>query len=119
MRKLVEKHVEGGSTVISDAARFYHNLGDWGGSDNGLTYTHKVVNHSAKESPFVNSDGDHTNLIESTWRTIREYIGLGRIQATLDYHLSEVLWRRHCKKSNLDPFLSLIAFIKNAYPGLR
>ena len=29
----------------------------------------------------------------------------------------EMLWRRHCKTNNIDPFMNLIELIRDAYPG--
>lgn len=62
-------------------------------------------------------DGTNTNLIESTWRVMGKQLGLGRIQGTLDYHLFEALWRRHCIVNNLDPFMNLLQLIRDLYPG--
>ena len=81
MRELIEKHIEPGTTIISDKASSYQNIGKWG-------FIHKCVNHSEE---LVNGEGDHTNLIESTWRAVRLALGLGRIKGTIDYHLWEVL----------------------------
>ena len=90
--------------VISDAAKFYFNLGKSEHPD-GCTYEHRVVNHSHE---FKNKQGDHNNNIESTWRTVREDLGLGRIKEKLDLHLCEALLRRHCRKNNIDPFSDLL-----------
>ena len=51
MKELIQKHVAPGSIVVSDAAKFYHNIGEWG-------FEHRVVNHS---ETFVTEDGVHTN----------------------------------------------------------
>ena len=74
------------------------------------------MNHSKE---FKNAQGDHTNNIESTWRIIREDLGLGRIKETLDLYLCEVIWRRHCRKNNIDPFSDLLNLIRELYPGLK
>lgn len=107
MKALIEKHIAPGSLIVSDAAKFYFNVSKWG-------YDHQVVNHS---ETYVNEEGFHTNTIESTWRTIRKSLGLGRIKGTLDYHICEVLWRRYCEKNKIDPFENLLQMIAKIYPG--
>lgn len=63
---LIKKHVAFGSIIHTDSWRAYRSL-----VNNG--YTHKIVNHSDPENPFIAPDGTHTQRIESTWRPLKDY----------------------------------------------
>ena len=52
---LIERHIEKGTMIVSDCWKGYINLTKHG-------YEHRLVNHSKE---FVNSEGFHTNKIES------------------------------------------------------
>lgn len=56
----VRKNVEAGSTVMTDAAIVYKNL--------GADFDHHIVNHSIGE--YVRGQA-HTNGIESFWATLK------------------------------------------------
>ena len=55
---LIQKHIQPGTTVVSDCWKAYSNLTRAG-------YTHETVNHSVE---FKNKDSYHTNTIEGHWR---------------------------------------------------
>lgn len=74
----VNKHVEEGSTVYSDALRSYRTLGE--------DYTHKVINHAEK---YV--DGIvHTNGIENFWSLLKRTLG-GTYVSVEPFHLFRYL----------------------------
>jgi transposase-like protein len=63
---IIHDWIEPGTTVISDCWGAYHDLDSQG-------FTHRTVNHSIY---FVDPDiGDHTNNIESMWRSIKVFLG--------------------------------------------
>mgnify|MGYP000603533064 CR=1 FL=1 len=57
----------------------------------GMNYTHHSVNHSKE---FVDDDGNHTNNMEASWRTIKMKVPTRkRNHNVLQEHLFEVMWR--------------------------
>jgi len=57
----------------------------------GRGYIHHSVNHSKE---FVDEDGNHTNNIEASWRTIKMKVPTQkRNHEILQEHLFEVMWR--------------------------
>jgi hypothetical protein len=63
---IIRDRIEPSTTVISDCWGAYCNLDSQG-------YTHRTVNHSIQ---FVSPDtGAHTNTIESTWRSVKVFLG--------------------------------------------
>lgn len=59
MLRLIEKFISKNAVVVSDKASFYARIKELGHKE------YHVVNHSKE---FKNSDGYHTNKIESYWR---------------------------------------------------
>ena len=58
-------------------------------------------------------DGTHTQKIESQWRALRRKLSLGGIRRDdVGEHLVEYIWRRDCKKRDVDPFESLVDMLK-------
>ena len=56
-----------------------------------MNYTHHSVNHSKE---FVDGDGNHTNNMEASWRTIKMKVPTRkRNHNVLQEHLFEVMWR--------------------------
>jgi transposase-like protein len=74
----VNKHVEQGSTVYSDAFRSYRRLED--------EYVHKVINHAEK---YVEGNV-HTNGIENFWSLLKRMIG-GTYISVEPFHLFRYL----------------------------
>jgi transposase-like protein len=74
----VNKHVEGGSTVYSDALRSYNQLSE--------QYIHNVINHAER---YV--DGHiHTNGIENFWSLLKRSLG-GTYVSVEPFHLFRYL----------------------------
>jgi transposase-like protein len=74
----VNKHVEAGSTVYSDALRSYNRLQD--------EYVHKVINHAER---YV--DGQiHNNGVENYWSLLKRTIG-GTYISVQPFHLFRYL----------------------------
>ena len=98
---LIEKHVEKGTTVMSDCWKGYNNL-----SSNG--YEHLTVNHSKN---FVDPvTGAHTQQIESSWRQLKRRLCRGGVKKD-DYglHFAEYLW---LKRNKENAFLNFVAALK-------
>lgn len=74
----VNKHVEGGSTVYSDALRSYNRLGE--------DYIHNVINHAER---YVNGH-IHTNGIENFWALLKRGLG-GTYISVEPFHLFRYL----------------------------
>ena len=74
-----------------------------------------TVNHSQN---FVDPDTSaNTQLIESTWRSIKKQICRGGVNKdALGDHLCEYLWLRRCSRQNLDPFNEFIQAIVRLHP---
>jgi hypothetical protein len=57
----------------------------------GRDYEHISVNHSKE---FVDEEGNHTNNMEATWRTVKMKVpSRKRNHNILQEHLFEVMWR--------------------------
>ncbi|XP_052739130.1 uncharacterized protein LOC128198332 [Bicyclus anynana] len=61
----IKKHVEVGTTIHTYFWQAYDCLSHHG-------YTHKIVNHSDPENPFVAPDGTYTQRIESQCRGVKD-----------------------------------------------
>lgn len=94
----IEKHVQRGSTVVTDTF----------GSYNGLTgYRHITVNHSAGE--YVR-DMAHTNGIESFWALLkRGYYGIYHYMSFkhLDRYVNEFSFRHNTSKISTMDFIEM------------
>lgn len=115
LRPIIEQHVAGGTTIVSDCWKAYHGLGDWCPSNGGPPYLHKTVNHSEN---FVDpASGAHTQRIESCWRILkiqlRSVVSGKRSSEIARAYLAEAYFRSIC--GNL-PFLEIVKMIKEYYP---
>ncbi len=99
----VNKHVELGSTVHTDALRSYNQLGE--------EYVHNVINHAEK---YV--DGQiHTNGIENFWSLLKRTLG-GTYISVEPFHLfrylDEQAFRFNKRKgTDADRFTALVSMI--------
>lgn len=99
----VNKNVELGSTVYSDALRSYNQLGE--------EYVHHVINHAEK---YVD-DHIHTNGIENFWSLLKRtlggtYISIGPFH--LFRYLDEQAFRYNKRKgTDADRFTALVSLI--------
>lgn len=97
---LIEKHVEPGSTIVSDCWGAYNNLDQRG-------YNHLTVNHTynfVDPITFAN-----TQTIESNWRPLKNALRVKGVHK--DYyahHFCEYLWRRHVRRTGREFFESLL-----------
>jgi hypothetical protein len=68
-------------TIISDCWAACNGI-----EDMGREYTHHAVNHSKE---FVDEDGNHTNNMEASWRTIRifQQVFFCQLRCNLDHFL--------------------------------
>jgi hypothetical protein len=63
---IIHAWIEPGTTVASDCWRAYSDL-------DSQRFTHHTVNNSIH---FVDPEtGDHTNTIESTWHSVKVFLG--------------------------------------------
>lgn len=107
---LILKHVELGTTIHTDYWRAYDCLPEHG-------YTHKKVNHSDKENPFIAPDGTHTQRIESQWRVVKKFFKDKHFSNDENFSnmIVEYMWRRNIAKYNKDPFEEIIKCIQYVY----
>jgi transposase-like protein len=85
---VVRDWIKPGTTVISDSWGAYRGLGSQG-------YTHLTVNDSIQ---FVDpTTGAHTNTIESTWITVKAFLGQYNRGENYKYHLAHSLFATRCK----------------------
>lgn len=88
IRAFLEENVDKSATVYSDAYRSYHGIVD------------KMVDHRRN---FVNSEGVHTNSIESFWAVVKRGIfgQFHHVKAKyLDAYLAEFCYRYNRRKVN-------------------
>ncbi|CAK1597792.1 unnamed protein product [Parnassius mnemosyne] len=107
---LIQRHVAAGTTIHTDCWRAYDCLAEHG-------YTHKKVNHSDPDNPFVAEDGTHTQRIESQWRAVKRFFrkqNYNNSQSFTDV-IVEYLWRRNVEKFKKDPFKEIMRAIKHVY----
>ena len=101
---IIHDWIEPGTTVISDSWAAYRDFGSHG-------YTHHTVKHSIQ---FVNSDnGDHTNTIESTWRSVKTFLGQYNRGEDYEYHLAHYLFAARCKARGVSPYIQFIHLVAN------
>ncbi|CAH2088510.1 unnamed protein product [Euphydryas editha] len=107
---LIKKHVAEGSIIHTDMWRAYNDLGNHG-------FTHKRVNHSDPDNPFVAPDGTHTQRIESQWRIVKRFFVKDNFNNRENFTdlIYEYLWRREIIKLKEDPFEKLIDVINYVY----
>jgi hypothetical protein len=101
---VIRAWIEPGTTVISDCWGAYCGLGFQG-------YTHLTVNHSIE---FLNPDtGAHTNTIDSTWRTVKAFLGPYNRGEDYEYHLAHYMFAKRCKGHGLSPFIHFLNLLAN------
>lgn len=98
-------HVATGSHIHSDCWRGYSTEHlEWNG------YAHSTVNHSHE---FVAEDVNHTQRIESQWRSLRRHFSPGGVRKVdISNHLLEYAWRRKCKNDNCEAFNELMKLLR-------
>ena len=80
--------IEPGTTVINDSWATYRDLGDQG-------YTQRTVNHSIQ---FVNPETRaHTNTIESTWLSVKVFLGQYNREEDYSFHLAHYMLAARCR----------------------
>lgn len=101
---IIQIHIRQGSIIYSDMWRAYNGLGQLG-------YEHSTVNHSVNfRDPET---GTCTNTIEGNWSGIKGHIPpRNRVQAHMDNHLFEFIWRR--KNAN-NLWNAFIGALRNVY----
>ena len=104
---IIQRYIKPGTKIITDCWSSYSSL-------ERLGYVHGTVNHSYE---FVNSEtGDHTQNIESTWRTVKRSLPRGGTSQNLyNSYFAEFLFRRKYFQTD-DKFLTFLDTIKNVYP---
>jgi len=94
LMSIIRDWIEPGTTVISDSWAAYRNLGQQG-------YTHRTVNHSIH---FVDPTiGAHTNTIESTWRSVKVFLGQYNRGEDCEFHLAHYLFAARCRAQRVPP----------------
>ena len=107
----IEKHVEKGTTIVTDSFKSYHNL-------RRHNYNHFTVNHSENfRDPLT---GANTQTIESNWRPLKRKLLRGGFKDdTLADHLCEYLWRREILMTEEDPFIAFVKAAAHTYNPLH
>ena len=80
---------------------------------------HGTVNHSYE---FVNSEtGDHTQNIDSTWRTIKRFLPRGGTNHQMyESYFVEYLFRRKYLHDSNDMYIAFLDKVKSVYcPSLH
>jgi transposase-like protein len=99
----VKKVTVEGATVITDDFKGYLSL-----DDDDENYTHKSVNHSAKE--YSDGNGTHTNNVENFWSILKRSI-IGVYHKTspkyLHRYVNEACYRRN-NRHNMSAFNRLL-----------
>jgi transposase-like protein len=99
---IIKQWILPGTTVISDCWAAYSSLREEG-------CTHFTVNHSIE---FVNdTNGAHTNTIESTWKHIKVLLSPCNRKADYVYILAEYMFRQRCKAEDIEPFCKFIEIV--------
>ena len=104
---IIQKYIKPGTTIMSDCWKAYTKLEQLG-------YKHGTVNHSVE---FVNSaTGDHTQTIESTWRSVKGSLPrYGTQKHFYESYFAEYLFRHKYFTPDSDKFLTFLDKIKNVY----
>ena len=108
---LIETHVPKTASVkiVSDGWASYEHL-------SSLGYKHSVVVH---KDEFVNSEGEHTNSVESVWSQLKNWIRSmhGMSFSHREGYIAEFQFRYNIAKgSRANCFHQLISEIPNVYP---
>jgi hypothetical protein len=101
---IIHAWIEPGTRVISDCWGAYRGI-------DTQNFTHRTVNHSTH---FVDPDnGDHTNTIESTWRSVKVFLGQYNRGEDYQYHLAYYMFAARFKAQGVPSFLQLLPLIAN------
>ena len=105
--KIIKDNIKPGTTIISDCWKAYSSLKDEG-------FQHLTVNHSIE---FKNEEtGACTNMIESTWRALKNFLPPSSTTKTLyDSYFSQYCVRKKYLTGATDPFLEFLSLIKKVY----
>jgi hypothetical protein len=99
---IVRDWIEPGTTVISDCWGVYRDFGSQG-------YTHRTINHSIN---FVDPHtGAHTNTTESTWRSVKFFLGQYNRGNDFEYHLAHYLFAARCRAQGVQPFVKFLHIV--------
>jgi hypothetical protein len=93
-----------GTTIISDQWAAYRNLDSHG-------YTHRTVNHSVAFADPVT--GENTNKTESTWCTVKVFLGQYNRGEDYEFHLAHYMFAARCKAQGVPPFLQFLHLFAN------
>ena len=106
--RLINRHVEKESTIVTDCWRGYNGLDADG-------FNHLTVNHTYN---FVDPDTfAHTQTIESSWRALKKRILRGGVRKqNLADHLCEYLWRTEMINKKKDFFEGFLEEIRQVFP---
>jgi hypothetical protein len=114
LRPIIERHIAGGTTIISDEWRAYTGLATWNPVHGNQPYVHRTVNHSEN---FVDPiTGTNTQRIETCWGDLKTKLircMRGMPANLLRNHLAEAWWRSIHRDT---PFLDLVDEIGVEYP---
>jgi hypothetical protein len=76
-----------------------------------LGFTQRTVNHSIH---FVDPHtGNHTNTIQSTWRSVKVFLGQNNGGEDYYYHLAHYMFVAMCKALRVPPFLQFFHLVAN------
>lgn len=82
----VPRFIKPNTTILSDCWAAYNGI-----ENMGRGYRHIAINHSKE---FVDSEGNHTNNMEASWRTVKMKVPTRkRNHNVLQDHLFENMWR--------------------------
>ena len=106
---IIQRYVRPGTTIYSDCWKAYSSL-------SSLGYIHQTVNHSIE---FKAADGTCTNLIESTWRAVKQSLPkYGTNKDLYESYFAEYCIRKKYFTSSGDRFLTFLELVKRVYnPG--
>jgi hypothetical protein len=84
--------------------RSYRDLGSLG-------YSHRTVKHSIR---FLGPrTGNHTNTIESTWQSVKVFLGQYKRGEDYHYHLAHYMFAAKCKAQGVPPFIQFLHLVAN------
>ncbi len=95
LQPLIRKHIEEGSTIISDEWQAYNGLSE--------DYTHKACHHAKYEYVSYTDSSAHTNTVENHWSHVkRTYHGTFHhiSRKHLQRYLYEMDYRRNSRLNN-------------------
>ena len=106
---IIRDWIETGTTVISDSWTAYRDLGAQG-------YTHRTVNQSIQ---FVNPETRaHTNTIESTWRSVKVFLGQYNRGEDYEFHQAHYIFAGRWKARRVPQYLQFLHLVANTERSL-